>query len=128
MPELADPQAVQRAERAMAPLWITSIMAPEVTEALDQLGLEATERYFAARAAPLGAASPELVIATFFNFSPRAVCRAIPGAWAKASPAQVLDAQRAGIDVALRRAFATVDPAVIDDAVGLLRTAADAAC
>ena len=127
MGDTPDPQAVQRAERAMAPLWATSIVAPEAAEALDALGLEGAERYFAARAAPLGAASPELVVATFFNFSPRAVGRAIPSAWDKASPAQVLDAQRAGMDRALGRAFASVDGAMVEEALGLLRTTAEAA-
>ena len=125
MREVVDPKAVQRAERAMAPLWVTSIVAPEVAEEFDSLGLEGTERYFAPRAAPLGAASRELVIATFFNFSPRAVGHAIPGAWDKAPPMQILDAQRTGIDRALRRAFASIDTAIIDEALTLLRTAAE---
>ena len=48
MGDTPDPQAVQRAERAMAPLWATSIVAPEAAEALDALGLEGAERYFGA--------------------------------------------------------------------------------
>lgn len=123
-----DPQSVQRAERSMAPLWVTSITAPEVAVELDALGLEGTEHYFAPRAAPLGAASAELVVATFFNFSPRAVRRALPGAWAKASPARILAGQLSGIDRALRRAFAATDPVVVEEALGLLRAAAAAAC
>ena len=66
-------QSTRRAERSMAPLWTASARAPEVADEFDKLGLEPTERYFPARAAPLGAASLELVVATFFNFSPRAV-------------------------------------------------------
>ena len=55
----------------MAPLWTVSVHAPEVADEFERLGLEPSQRYFAARAAPLGAASLELVVATFFNFSPR---------------------------------------------------------
>jgi hypothetical protein len=94
---------------------------------MDKLGFEATERYFPPRAAPLGAATLPLVTATFFNFSPAAVGRAIPGAWAKATPEQVLAAQLTGIDAALRRAFADLDPSVIGEAATLLRAAAEAA-
>jgi hypothetical protein len=116
-----------KAERAMAPLWLSSLRAPQVQEEFDQLGLDASERYFPARAAPLGSASLELVVATFFNFSPRAVARAIPSAWDKATPGQILDAQLTGVDRALRRAFAPLDDAVVAESLALLRRAAEAA-
>ena len=57
-------QSTQRAERSMAPLWTVSVHAPEVADEFEQLGLEPSRRYFAARAAPLGAASLELVVAS----------------------------------------------------------------
>ena len=120
-------QSTQRVERSMAPLWTVSVHAPEVADEFEQLGLESSKRYFAARAAPLGAASLELVVATFFNFSPRAVSRAIPSAWETATPTQILTAQRAGVDRALRRAFASLDATLIDEALALLRSAAEAA-
>ena len=111
----------------MAPLWMAALRSPEVNEALDQLGLEAREHYFPVRAAPLGPAPLEVVVATFFNFSPRAVGGAIPRAWDKATPAQMLEAQLAGIDVSLRRAFESLEPGVVKEALDLLRPAAEAA-
>jgi len=63
--------------------------------------------YFASRAAPFGAASPELVTATFFNFRPSMVARALPDAWSLASPDDVLTARSEGSVAALRRLLST---------------------
>jgi hypothetical protein len=65
--------------------------------------------YFAGRAAPLGPASPDLVAATFFNFAPPMVARALPDAWAIADPHRVWAARRAGAAGALRRMAPDVD-------------------
>jgi hypothetical protein len=59
--------------------------------------------YFAGRAAPFGAVGPEVVAATFFNFHPEMVGRALPDAWALADPDRVWAARRAGAAAALRR-------------------------
>lgn len=122
-----DPSITGPAERALAALWMTSVRAPEVHERYDALGLTRGERYFPARAAPLGPAPVALVVSTFFNFSPAAVSRALPGAWEKASPAQILEAQRGGVADALHRALAPVDRAVVTEATTLVRSAAEAA-
>jgi hypothetical protein len=124
--ELA-PVEISAVGRSVAPVWFASLLAPEVAEELERVGLEGFDRYFAARSAPLGAASLPLVLATFFNFSPAAVGRAIPAAWDKATPEDVLDAQRTGVDRALRRAFADVEPGIVSEAASLLRRAAEAA-
>ena len=59
--------------------------------------------YFAARSAPMGAVDAPVVTATFFNFHPSMVERAIPDAWTYASPEQVLDARRsAAVDTLTR--------------------------
>jgi len=50
--------------------------------------------YFAARAAPMGAVSAPVVTATFFNFHPSMVQRAIPDAWSFATCDAILDARR----------------------------------
>jgi hypothetical protein len=121
------PELAGQADRAVAGLWLASLRAPEIAQRMDELGLEPTERYFPARVAPLGAASLELTVATFFNFAPRAVARAIPGAWEKASPRQILDAQLDGIDRALRRGFEPLDDGVLKEALGLLRPVAERA-
>ena len=46
--------------------------------------------YFASRSAAMGPVPAEVVMATFYNFHPRMVRRAIPDAWGFAPPAEVL--------------------------------------
>jgi hypothetical protein len=65
--------------------------------------------YFAARAAPLGAVGPSVVSATFYNFHPSKVRRAIPDAWTCAPPQTVLSARREGAAAVLRRILPSVD-------------------
>jgi hypothetical protein len=77
---------------------------PESRAATDALGCKGGWMgYFGMRAAPLGAASPELVTATFYNFHPSRVARAIPEAWKIASPERFLQTRLSGVDGALRR-------------------------
>src|SRR5919106_1846968 len=77
---------------------------PEAAEAYRRLGLKGGWMgYFASRSAALGAASPELVSAVFFNFHPAMVARALPDAWGLASPEDVIAARQQTADVALRR-------------------------
>lgn len=59
--------------------------------------------YFAGRGAPMGAAPPAVIEATFYNFDPRLVRRAIPDAWERASPAAILDARLRAARAALER-------------------------
>src|SRR5215210_2556920 len=86
------------------PVHAVTYYAPERREATDALGLKGGwMSYFGCRAAPLGAVEAPVVAALFFNFAPSMVARAIPDAWAYASPAQLLDARISSIDRALRR-------------------------
>jgi hypothetical protein len=84
--------------------------------------------YFASRSAAMGPASPEVVVATFFNFSPALVHRALPAAWSIASPADVLAARRHAVDQSLRHAWGDeVDGPKVAEAADLARTAAQRA-
>ena len=71
--------------------------------------------YFASRAAPLGPVPAEVVEATFFNFHPKMVRRAIPDAWAFASPERVLAARYAVVTSVLSSAWATIDTPRIEE-------------
>jgi hypothetical protein len=51
----------------------------------------------------MGAVTPEVATATFYNFAPKMAARALPDAWGFAPPAAVLDARLAGIDRAFGR-------------------------
>lgn len=59
---------------------------PEAAEEYAAIGVTGRMGYFASRAAPMGAVTDEVVLATFYNFSPTAVMSAMPGAWETASP------------------------------------------
>jgi hypothetical protein len=100
---------------------------PEAAEAYRELGLKGGWMgYFASRAAALGAASPGLVTAVFFNFHPAMVARALPDAWALASPDDVLTARLRVADVALRCLIPDhVGTAVEAEAAALAREAAE---
>jgi hypothetical protein len=76
---------------------------PEAAEAYARLGITGTAGYFASRAAPMGAVGADVVIATFFNFNPDLVRSAIPEAWDRANPADLITARFAAADAACRR-------------------------
>jgi hypothetical protein len=114
-------------ERLYSPLWLTTVFSPEVDAAFEGLGLRPLERYFATRVAPVGAVSAPVVVATFFNFSPAAVAATIPDIWQRFTPGQLLDAQTAGVHRKLTRALDPLDDAVVPEALGLLRRAAECA-
>jgi hypothetical protein len=61
--------------------------------------------YFASRAAAMGPVGAEVVTATFFNFHPAMVSRAIPDAWTFAAPEKIVAARLEVVDAALRRAL-----------------------
>lgn len=93
--------------------------SPESRAVTDALGCKGGWMgYFGQRAAPLGAASPEVVTAAFYSFHPRMVARALPDAWHVASPARFLEARLEGVDRALRRMLASLDVAEAADLAG----------
>ena len=82
---------------------VVTYFSPQFRTATDALGCKGGWMgYFATRSAPLGAASPELVTAVFYNFHPSRVAKALPDAWAIASPQRFLAARLAGADATLR--------------------------
>jgi hypothetical protein len=88
------------------PIHAVTYFAPEARSAYQQAGLRGFWRgYFAGRAAPLGAASAAVVTASFFNFAPAFVARAIPGVWELITPEEALRVRLAGATEALGRLF-----------------------
>jgi hypothetical protein len=99
-----DPAVARRMWHLLEPYHATVYFAPEVAQAMRDVGLKGFWMgYFAGRAAPLGAVGPEVVTALFFGFHPAMVARALPDAWERASPADVLAARRAAVGAALER-------------------------
>ena len=96
--------------RRLEAIHAVTYFSPEPVSALAAAGYRGYWMgYFAQRAAPLGAVGPELVSATFYNFSPWRVAKAVPDAWTYAPPEVALEARAAGSTAALRRAFDGAD-------------------
>jgi hypothetical protein len=89
--------------RTVEPLHGMIYFVAEAADEYAKLGVTGQDGYFASRVAPMGPVSAEVVIATFFNFKPELVRRAIPRTWQIASPTELLDARFRAVDRALRR-------------------------
>jgi hypothetical protein len=101
---MRDPATARRMWQALETLHSTVYFAPEPRDAYRRAGLRGGWMgYFASRSAAMGPVPAEVVVATFYNFHPRMVHRAIPDAWGFAPPATVLAARLEGADAALRR-------------------------
>jgi hypothetical protein len=105
--------------RLLEPYHAAVYFAPEARAAYDAAGLRGFWMgYFAGRSAPMGAVGAGTVVATFYNFRPSMVRRAIPDAWSFATPTAVLAARLDGADQVLRRLLADemADPALVEAA------------
>jgi len=126
-----DPVIARKTWRTLEPLHGMIYFVPEAAQQYEQAGLDNPRAgYFASRSAAMGEASPELVIATFYNFNPASVRAVIPAAWQTVRPEELIDARFMAADTALRRLLG--DDAITGDdmaeAAELARNAALAAC
>jgi hypothetical protein len=86
------------------PVHDVTYFAPEALRAFTEAGLRGYWRgYFAGRAAPLGVARAAVVTASFYNFAPAFVARAVPGVWDLITPQEAIAVREAGAASALRR-------------------------
>jgi hypothetical protein len=107
------------------PIHAVTYFSPEARAALADAGYKGFWMgYFAGRAAPLGPVGPDVVFATFYNFSMGHVARAIPDAWTFASPRAALQARQQGAVAALQRAFADKNLAEAVEKAGVLARSA----
>ncbi len=124
---MVDALTVRKLWRRLEPCHAFIYFAPEAGLRYADLGLAPEAGYFASRSAAMGAVGPEVVIATFFNFKPELVHRALPSAWDVAAPGIVLDARMAAADEALRRMLGDdVEHPDLVTAAALARRAAEA--
>ena len=104
------PQLARRFFDRFEPVHGITYFAPESRQAMDDLGYRGFWMgYFAARSAPLGQVPAPVVTATFYNFSPTRVAKALPAAWSIAPPADALRTRLAFAVAALRRYGVTDD-------------------
>ena len=89
------------------PIHAVIYFAPVARAAFEEAGLRGFWRgYFAGRAAPLGPAGAAVVTASFFNFAPTFVARAIPAVWDQITPEDALRTRLAGAEAGLRSVLA----------------------
>lgn len=96
---MTEAQMVRRLWTLIEPIHAVLYYAPEATEEAAAVGYSVDTRwssYFAWRTAPLGAAGPRLVSATYYSFSPAMVAEHVPAVWEIASPGRVLEARTPG--------------------------------
>jgi hypothetical protein len=126
---IRDAQLARRLWSRLEPIHAVTYFSPEARAAFANAGYKGFwMAYFAGRAAPMGRVGPEMVLATFYNFSIAHVGRAIPDAWTFAPPSAALEARQQGSVAALQRAFAHCDLAeAVDSAAMLARAAAESA-
>jgi hypothetical protein len=105
MTDLAgDPPLARVAHKYLEPLHTLVYFVPEAGEHYEAAGIKGGMRgYFASRSAAFGIVPAEVVIATFYNFAPSLVRKAIPSAWESATPEAVLAARYSCADAALTR-------------------------
>ena len=121
------PAMARRCFRKAEPIHAMIYFTPHGPACYAQAGITHQRMaYFASRAAAMGAVPAETVIATFFNFNPELVRRAIPAAWQITTPAQVLAARLDAVDRSLRQAWgAEVESPAVREAADLARRAAE---
>ena len=93
---------------------------PEAAEEYAALGVTGRGGYFASRAAPLGAATDALIIATYYNFAPRAVHSAMAGVWGTTTPSALQDARFRTVVRSLDRIGFTMSSTDLDEARSII--------
>ena len=126
-----DPVVSRKTWRALEPVHAMVYFVPEGPEEYAALGLDIPANpaaaYFPARAAAMGAVSPSVVQAAFFNFSALAVQFGMAGAWDVTTPMDLVAARYRVADKALRRLCGDLlDSPDVVEALELARTACDA--
>ena len=121
------PSIPRRLWHGLEPIHAVTYFAPACLDSFNQAGLAGFWMgYFAGRAAPMGPVGPAIVEATFYNFAPGRIRRAIPDAWGRATPEAILGARSEGAAIALRQADPRLE-AMARRLVPLLEPAARAA-
>ncbi|MGK5671447.1 SCO6745 family protein [Micromonospora sp. URMC 106] len=107
------------------PVHAVTYFHPRARTAFEAVGLRGFWRgYFAGRAAPLGPVDAAPVVASFFNFAPHTVARALPAVWRLATPQEALRARLTGAVQALAELTYELPESHLVEAADLLEAAA----
>jgi hypothetical protein len=126
-----DPRTAKKTWRSLEAVHGMIYFTPDAPPAYAAIGISSPRAgYFLSRSAAMGAVPAEVVIATFFNFHPGLVRRAMENGWATATPETVTAARLGAVDTSLRRAFGPdlLGSAELGRAAELTRRAALVAC
>jgi len=108
--ESRSPHPARQLWQLIEPIHAVTYFAPACRDAMTEIGLQGFWMgYFAGRAAPLGAVDAAVVEATFMNFAPSRVRRAVPHAWAVATPQVAIEARADAAAIALRQLVVNID-------------------
>ncbi len=114
--------AARRMWTLFEPVHAVTYFTPEARAEFEAAGLRGFWRgYFAGRAAPMGRVGPAVVTASFYNFAPPMIARALPAVWDLITPEDALAARSAGAVAALQRLLDESAPGLTALADGLLR-------
>lgn len=105
-------QLIRTATKRLDTFHAASYFSGIVSAEYDEISLARPAQYFAARACALGAASAELVAATFFSFNPDRIARVVPECWQVAPPGQVHAARVRGVRAMLLALESSLDPSL----------------
>jgi len=120
-----DKSIARRLWSVLEPCHAVVYFSPDARELYSAAGLKGGWMgYFASRSAALGLPPASVVTATFYNFHPHMVERAIPAAWSLCPPERILDVRTEVADRTLRRLLGdAVDAQDMVEAAALLRRA-----
>lgn len=122
-----NPRSARRMWQLTEPIHAVVYFSPAAHQTIQEAGLRGFWRgYFATRSAPLGRVPAEVVTATFYNFHPSMVARAIPAVWDLADPQAAWQARCAGANAALGPLFGPDMADQVRRAAELLRRATEA--
>lgn len=114
---------IRRLARLVEPIHTVCYYAPEINGFKEHGFRGWWHSYFGYRSAPMGEVTAPVVTATFYNFAPRMVERAVPGCWSVMGAREVRELQVELTGAALERCFATYDdPAGLAAAAATLRS------
>jgi hypothetical protein len=124
------PETARRVFRRAEPIHGMIYFTPYRRDAYGSVGItDERMAYFASRSAAMGPVPADTVIASFFNFNPVIIRKAIPAAWDITTPGLVLAARLEAVDLSLRQAWGdAVGGPQVREAADLARRVAERAC
>ncbi|MFV1991240.1 MAG: hypothetical protein ACC652_10915 [Acidimicrobiales bacterium] len=114
-----------RLHKSTTTFHLLGYFSPEVGQRFKSHGLDDFTTYFAARAAPMGAVTPEVTAATFYNFNPAVVAMLTSDVWEKITPAEAVALRHEAMTGALSGAAGALNESELDEAIATTQEIVD---